>query len=176
MRLEYDNSLFEVGKEATSRPYYPSFTVQKINYSVAGSPQEAHEPGVAIANGLLPGSCTGGFIQLAGKVWGSDLVAAKGDSTKTYFLPSDKDAVRVEHPEQNIGRVVEEGVAVLSCDELAIAVGAFTTDQSRASLARSRGGRVSELSNGLFIVQQGFPPRGEITDIEYDGTTVVKWK
>ncbi len=170
-----DRGSYNLGFQARERAYVPSFAVSVAGIEVLGNPQEAISPGVAVANGMLPGSCTGGFIKLRGETWGSDFVAARGDHQKSYLIPAEKSAVHVVNPETNIGSIEEPGLVVLTIGGLAILAGAITDSAAEADLARSNMSRVSKLENNLYVIQNGFPKRGEIVDVECDGTTVINW-
>lgn len=167
---------FEFGRAGISRRYVPSHVAHALQmHDLVKLPEPTPSPGLLMANGRIGGVSNGGAIILAGQEWGSDYVAAEGDSKKVYLLPSEKDAVEVDRPEENIGTVKESGMGILSHEGLIVVSGIVTFNPWRAEQASQRGARVAQVAPHLWSVVAPFPMRAEITDIDPSGVTTAIW-
>lgn len=162
----------QIGTPAEERPYTPSFLADDLR----GEPQIIDSPGVVIGNGYKPGASNGGVIEVGGRLLGCDFLSAVGDSRYLHLRPAEKAVVQVDAPETNLGTVVGEGIGVLTDYEQGkmIFSGLVTASNWLAEFARTNGNRVSQIEDGLFVVQAALPMRGEIIDVSPDKTVTAK--
>lgn len=170
------NAKFEFGKPAETRPYLPSHTAVVLKkHDLIQPPKPTTNPGLLVANGRIGGASNGGAVLLGNEEWGFDFVAAEGDSKKVYLLPSDKDAVEVDKPEDNIGRLRQSGMPILSNDGKIVVPGIITYNRWRAEQARYQNTRVTQIAPALWSILPNMPTRAEIVDIDPSGITTAYW-
>lgn len=167
---------FQFGVPAEARPYLPSHAAHALHKSeLVQPPEPVSDPGLLISNGQIGGASNGGAVSLAGEEWGFDYVAAEGDSRKLYLRPSEKDAVEVDEPQENVGTFKQSGMPILTHGDLIVVPGIITINRWRAEQARYQDARVAQVAKDLWSIMPMFPARAEILDVDSSGVTTARW-